>query len=88
MEKNNLFVKCDCESEGIEVTYEKNEGHPKEFWFSFYMWGRSGYKLSLRRRLKYIWMILSGKDLYGDMVILDEERTKELVEFLDKKLSE
>ena len=88
MEQNNLFVKCDCHAEGIEVTYEKEQDGSKEFWFAFYMWGRSGYKLSWGRRLKYIWMVITGKDLYGDMVILNEEKTKELVEFLNQKLSE
>ena len=84
--ENNIFVKCDCHSEGVEVTYELEKDGTKEFWLAFYMWGRKGYKLSWGRRFKYIWMVITGQDLYGDMVILDEEKTRELVNFLKEKL--
>lgn len=84
MEKNEIFVKCDCETEGIEVQHWNDE---KSLCFSFWAYGRSNTSsIPWRHRVRMIWKILMGKDLYSDMVILNYEKAKEVADFINKEI--
>lgn len=83
-EKENIFIKCECHAEAIEVHYWKEDG---EFYLSFWDIGRSKVSwIPWRKRFLMIWRILMGKDLYADMIILNKDKAKELVNFINDKL--
>jgi hypothetical protein len=86
--KNNdeIFIKCDCHTEAIEIQHWKDD---RSFYFSFWDFGRSKISwIPWRQRLKIIWRILRGKDLYADMVILDYEKAKQVANFINIKLED
>ena len=85
-DKEEIFVKCECQGEAIEITYWPED---KEFYLAFWDIGRSKVSwLPWRKRLQIIWRVIRGKDLYSDMVILDHERAKTVVDFINKNLKE
>jgi hypothetical protein len=82
--EESIFLKCDCHAEAIEIHYWKDD---EEFYLSFWDIGRSKVSwIPWRKRFEMIWRILKGKDLYADMVILNKEKAKELVSFINHKL--
>jgi hypothetical protein len=87
MEKNNeIFLKCDCHMEAIEVKHWEDD---QSFFFSFWDYGRSKVSwMPWKKRLTLIWRILRGKDLYTDMVILDYEKSKQLANFINLELDD
>ena len=87
MEENNeLFIKCDCYAEAIQIQHWKED---QSFYFSFWDYGRSKVSwMPWKKRLTLIWKIIRGKDLYADMVILDYEKSKKVVEFIKKELED
>lgn len=83
---DSIFIKCDCHAEAIEIQHWSDEN---VFYVSFWDYGRSKISwLPWKKRLGLIWRILRGKDLYADMVILDQEKAKEVVDFINKKLEQ
>lgn len=87
MENNNeLFVKCDCHAEAIQIQHWKDD---QSFYFSFWDYGRSKVSwMPWRKRFTLIWKIIRGKDLYADMVILDYEKTKQVINFINTQLED
>lgn len=82
--EESIFLKCECYSEAIEIHHWKDD---KEFYLSFWDIGRSKVSwIPWRKRFEMIWRILKGKDLYADMIILDHDKAKELVNFINDKL--
>jgi hypothetical protein len=85
MEENNeLFLKCDCHTEAIQIQHWKED---QSFYFSFWDYGRSKVSwMPWKKRLNLIWRIIRGKDLYADMVILDYEKSKKVADFINQIL--
>lgn len=84
--KSEIFIKCDCHMEAIEVQHWKDDA---SFYVSFWDYGRSQIgRLSWSKRFGMIWKILRGKDLYADMVILDYTKAKEVANFINKEIEE
>lgn len=84
--KSEIFVKCDCHAEAIEIQHWEEE---ESFYFSFWDYGRSQIgRLPWSKRVGMIWKILRGKDLYADMVILDHAKAKEVANFINKEIEE
>ena len=79
-----IFIKCQCACEALEITYYKED---EEFFVAFWDVGRSKTSwMPWKRRFQLIWKILRGKDLYGDMVILDHKRAKQAADFINEIL--
>lgn len=87
MEKpNEIFLKCDCHTEAIEIQHWKDD---RSFYFSFWDYGRSKISwMPWKKRFELIWRILRGKDLYADMVILDYEKSKQVANFINIELDD
>lgn len=82
MKSNELFIKCECHGEGIEITRDEELN---QYYFAFWGYGFSNTKkYSLWRRLKLAWTLLRKGRLYNDMVILDDTKATQLVEFINK----
>lgn len=83
-EKDELFLKCDCHTEAIQIQHWKED---QSFYFSFWDYGRSKVSwMPWEKRLNLIWRIIRGKDLYADMVILDYEKSKRVANFINETL--
>ena len=79
-----LFVKCECAEEALEISYYDDD---KTFYVAF--WGTGRRNVSLvpwRKRIRMIWKILRGIDLYADMVVLDHKRAKQTADFINEIL--
>ena len=83
---DSVFIKCDCHAEAIEIQHWKDD---KTFYISFWDYGRSKISwIPWRKRFELIWRIIRGKDLYADMVIIDHEKARDMVNFINEKLKE
>lgn len=79
-----LFVKCECACEALEISYYDDD---KTFYVAFWDIGRRRVSwMPWKNRLRMIWKILRGKDLYADMVILDHKRAKQTADFINEIL--
>ena len=82
--KEQKFILCDCHGEGILITkFYKDEG----FYFSFWREGINPIKLSWWMRLKICWMTLTKGNCYDDQVIMNDEKTKEMIHWLNSHLT-
>lgn len=76
------FISCDCYSHGIIVERFEDE---EEVYLTLFERGIKGRKLSIKERFIWCWKILSTGCPWTDLVILDKNKQKELVEFLTQK---
>jgi len=84
--KSEIFVKCDCHVEAIEVHHWKED---QSFYISFWDCGRSKISwVPWKQRLQIIWNTLRGKDLYADMVILNYEKAKQVADFIIREIED
>lgn len=85
------FIQCQCSSEGLMVRYYReffNDNNIKEFYFSLFNEGFQGRKMYWKDKLRLIWKIIKTGQPYTDQLILHEQDTKKLVDFLNEKLNE
>ena len=81
----NIFIKCDCHTHGINVDIDKNDANPNnsEFIFSIWKYGEKN-KPTFKQRLQYF---LTGKsDLINDYIIMDLKKVSELTKFLNSNI--
>jgi hypothetical protein len=79
-----LFVKCHCAAEGLEISYyaEENNGD-NMFHVVFWDTGRKqSSTIPWSERWKMIWRIIRGEDLEADGVYLDHKRAKQVADFI------
>lgn len=82
MDSNELFIKCECHGEGIEIT---RDDELNQYYLAFWGYGfNNNKKFSFWRRLIFAWMLIIKGTLYNDMVILDDNKATELVDFINK----
>lgn len=77
-----LFLKCSCSSEGLQVVVDKEYG---DYYVSFWQQGH-GIKLPFLFRLKYAWKLLTKGLPYGDDVILTKKDVNKLIKFLQNNV--
>jgi hypothetical protein len=91
MMNKEIFLKCDCHTEGILVEIDDFEednlkGNP-EVCMAFYEHTpkrlREKFFFSWKERFKLIWQVLTKGTVYSDMVILNKEKALELVKFIE-----
>lgn len=80
-----LFVKCHCAAEGLEISYYDNESYADDQLFHVVFWDtgrKQSSAISWRERWKMIWTIIKGEDLQADGVYLDHKRAKQVADFI------
>lgn len=77
----NIFVKCECHSHGMEVEVTKVDNNPNhsEFMFSIWQYGKKT-KPSFKQRWDYFWK--GNNDMINDHVIMDLKKATELSKYL------
>lgn len=75
-----LFIQCDCSSEGILLTHYDDEPN---IYLAIYSEGQFIKKPSLWRKLKYCINYLRTSKIYEDQIILSFEKAKELKNWID-----
>ena len=81
----NIFLKCERHSHGMEVKVDRDEKNPNniEFTFSIWQYGENK-KPSFKQRWDYFW---TGKnDMIKDHVILDLKKTTEISKYLTSNI--
>ena len=85
MDKNKLFVECDCYTHAIVVDRTDEDGHGDyEYCLAFFERGYDGQGMSFKERLRWCWQILRRGHPWTDSIILDRNKAKRLGEFLSQ----
>ena len=82
----SLKLKCDCSCEMLEIE-RVNDEFEKNFYISIWQKYRDN-NMSWPNRIKWAWKIFKTGNLWADSIILSDEKTKELGEFIDNKLKD
>lgn len=81
----NIFIKCDCYTHGMEVEIDKADENPTNTTFMFSMWQYTKKtKPSFIQRWKYFWT--GNNDLINDYVIMDIKKATELSKYLTSNI--
>lgn len=89
---NEKFLLCNCYGEGLLViheTYETLVGDEMKIFdkeFHFAVFRNYTFKPNMWERLKYAWYHLRTGKVYEDQIILDYGKSKQLADFLVKKM--
>jgi hypothetical protein len=84
IKSNEKFIKCDCHSEFIRLDYDHEFEH-----FDLSIWTlQASSKPSWKTKLRWIWRIIRNDSPYGDQVIIDKFKAKELAEYLLDKIKD
>ena len=84
---NSLKLKCDCSCEMLEIERYYEDENDKGFHFALWHMYRDN-NMAWPDRLRWAWKILKTGNLWADSIILSDEKTKELGEFINNKLKE
>ena len=76
MEKEK-FIVCDCHSEFVRLIYDKEFEQ-----FDLSIWTQTSSKPTWKNKLRWIWRIIKDGTPYGDQIILNKDKAKELAEYL------
>ena len=82
-----LLIRCVCHYHVLEVTYDTYDKKISPY-FNFSIWNQSPSPINFWDRLKMIWRLLCFKNIDGDDVIITNDDTKNLINFLTKNLGE
>jgi len=89
MEKESLYIKCDCHGEVLEIqAYDYSDTHPNDTGFYMSMWRMSSdsHKMSWRERFRWCWQILRTGDPWNDYIMLTKENAKKVSQYIEKNL--
>jgi len=74
-----LFIECDCYSEGIKLNYEDGL-----LYISLYQKGFKPRTKSIKEKLRWIWQIIIKDVPYDDELIISKDKIKELSQFVNE----
>lgn len=80
MNKNSLFIECNCHSEGLQIE-KQDDG---DYWFSFWERGFGSKELNFKEKLRLVFYIFRTGKPYTDMLIFDKEKINKIKEFLSE----
>lgn len=75
-----LFIECDCYSEGIKFNYDEDG----LLYISLYQRGFKPRTKTLKEKLRWIWQIIIKDVPYDDEVIISKDKIKELSQFVNE----
>lgn len=86
-----LFLKCACSGHIFEIE-RFNDSQPGECYsdegFNIALWVNSfNYKLRWSERFRWIWHIIKTGTPWSDSVILSNEQSKQIINYINKHLS-
>lgn len=76
-----LFIECDCYSEGIKFNYEDGALN-----ISLYQRGFKPRTKTIKEKLRWIWQIIIKDVPYDDEVMISKDKIKQLSEFVNEIL--
>jgi hypothetical protein len=81
----NIFLKCECHSHGIEVKVNRDNETPNNSEFTFSIW-RYGEKTkpSFKQRWDYFWK--GENDMINNHVVMDLNKVTELSKYLTSNI--
>jgi hypothetical protein len=90
--ENKLVLECDCGGEILicnEETINNPDGsfHSREFSLAFYTYGTYIDRPNMWQRIKYAWYHLKTGKIYGDYVILNENKADILATFIKNNIN-
>jgi hypothetical protein len=74
-----LFIECDCYSEGIKLNYEDGL-----LYISLYQKGFKPRTKSIKEKLRWIWQIIIKDVPYDDELIISKDKIKKLSQFVNE----
>lgn len=74
-----LFIECDCYSEGIKLNYEDGL-----LYISLYQKGFKPRTKSIKEKLRWIWQIIIKDVPYDDELIISKDKIKQLSQFVNE----
>jgi hypothetical protein len=73
----SLFIKCECHSHMLEANFDGEISA-----LELTIWEQDYRQFSLFQRLKFAILLLTGKKLWTDYILLDKNKTTQLRNFL------
>jgi hypothetical protein len=81
---NEKFIKCDCHGEFIRMDYD-----PELAQFDMSIWTlQASSAPSWKTKLRWIWRIIIHNSPYGDQVVINKDKAKELADYLIDKIKD
>ena len=74
-----LFIECDCYSEGIKLNYEDGL-----LYISLYQRGFKPRTKTIKEKLRWIWQIIIKDVPYDDELIISKDKIKQLSQFVNE----
>jgi hypothetical protein len=75
----SLFIKCECHSHMLEANFD---AETEISTLELTIWEQDYRQFSLFQRLKFAILLLTGKKLWTDYILLDKNKTTQLRNFL------
>lgn len=79
---DKLFVVCDCYGHALYLEMYQDDPN-KDLWISLFERGTDGKKMCWSQRLRWAWHIIRHGHPFTDMVTINEDKVKELQQFLN-----
>jgi len=82
------FIECDCKTEGIMVSHEEwslpeaSTGYKFPFIYLAFFKNYHTAEMSWKQKLRWTWHILCTGEPWGDMVVLNKDNAKALMDEL------
>jgi hypothetical protein len=87
---DSLFLKCSCTSHALEIqrfNFSNPDTNYTDEGFNISIWVNSfNYKLCWSERFRWIWNILKTGVPWSDNIILSNEQTKQLNQYIEQHL--
>jgi hypothetical protein len=86
IEEKPKFILCQCTQHALSINrFQFEDMKFPEICISIWQFPNP---FTLREKLRWVWQIIRWGDPYGDFVILDVEKSKELRDYLNEKIGE
>jgi hypothetical protein len=98
MDGPELFLKCDCGTEGIELQFmgeprsaslpnldsgEKLDDTDYTLYLSIWELGTGSKKYTFKDKLRYVWRVFTKNKPFGDQICLQKEKIIQLRNYLN-----
>jgi hypothetical protein len=87
-EQPPLFIKCECESEILEIQRYNCGDNDRGFNVAMWTHGKSSNKMCWRERLRWCWKILRTGDPWNDYAIVSDKNAMKISEYIQKTITE
>ena len=78
-ECRSIFIKCECDGEGLGVDYDVDDAY---YYFSYWSRGFRSGKLPFWQRVRYSFHLLFTGKPFNDELVLNRDSANKLCDFL------